>query len=275
MYTSNCCSDYTRVCLGDQTARALVAPERALYNVGMPDTALRVLVVLFAFNEGQKLHMALERFPQQRFYDLMVMDDGSTDASTTELGAQQDIILLRHPARQGIGSAMQTVFKYAISQDYDVVVPMAGNNKDNPLEIPRLIEKLQEGFDFVQGSRYLPGGSYGNMPAYRRVATQWLHPLFFSLLVRHRITDSTNGFRAVRVSLLKALRTQWEQNWLKQYELEPFLFYQAFRRGYTVTEVPVSKIYPPKHLGYTKMKPLIGWWSILKPLILVFFRMRR
>ena len=105
------------------------------------------------------------------------------------------------------------------------------------------------------------------MPYYRRIATQWIHPLLFSLIVGRRITDSTNGFRAFRISLLDDPRINLNQEWLSRYELEPYLFYQVVKLGYRVKEVPVTKIYPAHELGYSKMEPITGWWSILRPLI--------
>ena len=76
--------------------------------------------------------------------------------------------MLRNPTNQGIGAAMKRVFQYAIDHDYDVLVIHAGNDKDDPLEIPALLAPLENGAaDFVQGSRYLGGGGFGNMPAYR------------------------------------------------------------------------------------------------------------
>ena len=51
------------------------------------------------------------------------------------------------------------------------------------------------------------------------------------------------------------------------YELEPYIYYKSITLGYKVTEVPVSKIYPDKKLGISKMKPITGWWSIIKPLL--------
>ena len=59
------------------------------------------------------------------------------------------------------------------------------------------------------------------------------------------------------------------QTWLDCYELEPYLLFKAVRQGYRVIEVPVSKLYPSKSLGYTKMRPITGWWSILRPLLLL------
>ena len=156
-----------------------------------------------------------------------------------------------------------------------MLVILAGNDKDRPDEIPRLLAQIREGCDFVQGSRYLDGGNYGNMPIYRRLATQFVHPWLFTLATCRRITDSTNGFRAFRLSLLEDKRIDLTQDWLDQYELEPYLFFKAITLGYRVAEVPVTKIYPPKELGYTKMKPITGWWSILRPIFLLGLRIRK
>ena len=65
------------------------------------------------------------------------------------------------------------------------------------------------------------------------------------------------------------------QEWLDRYELEPYLFYYAVKLKYRVLEVPVSKIYPDKKLGYSKMIPFVSWWSILKPLFLLYFGIKK
>jgi len=226
-----------------------------------------VLVATFAYNEGVKIKQTVSRFPKDRDYDVLVMDDGSTDGSIEAL-EEFNVKILRNDTNQGIGSAMKRVFQFALDEGYDILVIMAGNNKDDPEEIPRLLEPiLYQGYDFVQGSRYLAGGGYGNMPFYRTVATRIIHPVIFSLAVGKRVTESTNGFRAFKVSILQDKRVNWRQDWLDRYELEPYLMYKAIKLGYKHTEVPVTKIYPPHHLSYTKMKPITGWWSMLRPVI--------
>jgi len=129
--------------------------------------------------------------------------------------------------------------------------------------------------DFVQGSRFLKrGASFGAMPAYRQIATRF-HPVLFSLVARRWVTESTNGFRAVRTRILADPRLDLSQAWLRQYELEPYLYLRSIQLGYRTVEVPVTKIYPPKRLGQTKMKPIAGWWSILRPLVYVGFGLRK
>lgn len=238
---------------------------------------LRVLACPIAFNEKAKIVRVIERAREAVIpgvTDFMVCDDGSTDG-TAEAVEALGVRVLRQTPRSGVGAAIRRVIDFAREHEYDIVVVMAGNDKDRPQEIPRLLAPIvEQGADFVQGSRYLPGGDYGNMPMYRRLATQIVHPWLFTLVTRRRITDSTNGFRAFRVTLCDDPRVNLRQSWLDAYELEPYLFFKAVTLGYRVLEVPVTKIYPSHELGYTKMTPIVGWWSILRPLVLLGLRLR-
>jgi dolichol-phosphate mannosyltransferase len=112
------------------------------------------------------------------------------------------------------------------------------------------------------------------MPFYRKLATRF-HPLLFSLVARRRVTESTNGFRAIHRRVLSDPGLDLDQEWLDQYELEPYLYIRTIRLGYRTAEVPVTKIYPPRHLGQTKMKPITGWWSILRPLFYLGLGLRK
>jgi dolichol-phosphate mannosyltransferase len=230
---------------------------------------MKILVASFAYNEGDKIKRVVRRHPKDRSYDLLVMDDGSTDGSLEKLEAE-NVLVLRNPRNQGIGAAMKRVFDFAIEHGYAVLVIQAGNDKDDPLEIPRLLQPIIAGeADFVQGSRFLPGGGYGNTPAYRVISTRYVHPLLFSLAVRKRVTETTNGFRAFRTAILNDARIAWKQQWLNKYELEPYLLFKTIRLGYRHIEVPITKIYPPRREGYTKMRPITGWWSIFRPIVLL------
>ena len=201
--------------------------------------------------------------------EVLLLDDASTDGTRSAAEAM-GFKVLSQPRRRGVGAAIRTAIGYARSNGFDILVILAGNDKDRPDEIPRLIEPIQkDGYDMVQGSRYLPGGRFGAMPIYRQLSTRFVHPFLFSCISGQRITDSTNGFRAIRLAALEDPGIDLEQPWLDQYELEPYLFYKLIRLGYKVKEVPVTKIYPPKALGYTKMRPITGWWSILRPIFLL------
>ncbi len=236
-------------------------------------TLPRILVCPVAYNEKIKLKSVIERFLNCRLHnkiDYMIVDDGSDDG-TSELIASyhaQGVKTVKHAKRSGVGAAIRTAIMYAKKNKYDIIVIMAGNDKDNPQEIPFLIEPIiHGGFDIVQGSRYFGQvGTGGQMPLYRKLATR-LHPHVFSLFTGKKLTDTTNGFRAMKLSLFDDKRINLEQSWLDTYELEPYILWKAIVLDYKFTEVFVTKIYPPKQLGgYTKMIPLLSWWSILKPL---------
>lgn len=230
---------------------------------------MRILAVPVAFNEEKKIRSVLERFKNvQGIDEVLLLNDASTD-STPSVARELGYKVLSQTKRQGVGAAIRKAIRYAEENHFDILVILAGNDKDRPNEIHRLTDAIKEGYDFVQGSRYLPGGDFGNMPLYRQISTRFIHPFLFSLITLRRITDSTNGFRAIRVSVFQDKRIDIDQSWLDQYELEPYIFYKFIQLGYKVKEVPVTKIYPPKALGYTKMKPITGWWSILRPLFLL------
>lgn len=227
---------------------------------------LKVLATAPAFNEERKIGDVVRRTPRDIVDEMLVVDDGSTDRTVQE-ATEHGATVLSLGSTIGVGAAIRAAYDYAREHGFDVVVVMAGNNKDAPEEIPALLDPIAEDrADFVQGSRFLnKGANFGKMPLYRRIATR-LHPILFSIVAGTKVTESTNGFRALRVSVLADERIDLHQDWLNEYELEPYLYLRIIKCGYRTAEVPVTKIYPPKKLGQTKMKPVTGWWSILRPL---------
>nr|CAX68894.1 Glycosyl transferase, family 2 [uncultured bacterium] len=235
----------------------------------------KYLLGISVYNEGEKILKVLDRFNDYSTYDILIIDDGSTDGSIQKLPKNDHIFVIHNPGNCGAGYSVRRALSYGKQKGYTAVILVAGNNKDTPEDIYKLTKGIEDGFDLVQGSRHMAGGQHGKMPLYRTFATRFIHPLLFSLITWRRITDSTNGFRAVRVSLLDDERINLNQPWLEKYELEPYLFYKVIKLGYKVKEVPVTKIYPPKKQGYTKMKPFSGWWSILRPLVYLGLGLKR
>jgi len=228
---------------------------------------LSVAAIVPVLDEERKIAEVLRRMPRGSVDEILIVDDGSVDRSAEvarSLGAR--VIGMGRTA--GVGAALRAGFAHALQGGHDVLVVMAGNNKDAPEEIPLLLDPIADGrADVVQGSRFLKRhADFGPMPRYRRLATR-IHPLLFSLVARRRVTDSTNGFRAIHGRVLRDSRLDLDQPWLDAYELEPYFYLTAMRLGYRMVEVPVTKIYPPRELGQTKMKPITGWWSILRPLV--------
>ena len=233
------------------------------------------LVTIPIFDEEHRVDDLLARLRASlpAGIDVLFVDDASTDA-TSERIAKAGFEALRHPHRRGCGPSVRTGLDAGRDRGYRFLAVMAGNGKDDPAHLSRILAPLRAGgADFVQGSRYLPGGGHANMPAYRKLGTR-AYSLLFSLLTGQRIRDATNGFRALRRELLDDRRIDLDQAWLVDYEVESYLFAQALRLGYRVTEVPVTKLYP-KAGAYTKMRAFRGWWSHFRPALLLALRLRR
>lgn len=232
---------------------------------------LRCALLIPVFNEEAYIGAVLARVPVPTVDQVVVIDDGSTDRSAA-IAREAGAVVLNLPATIGVGAGLRAGIDWAVEHRFDVIAICAGNNKDAPEELPRLLDAIAEGADFVQGSRFLGAGTGAAMPLYRKLATR-LHPLLFSLSAGRRVTESTNGFRAFRRRLVEDPRVNLHQAWLDEYELEPYLYWKAIRLGYKTVEVPVTKRYPERTVaaqhGYTKMRPITGWWSILRPLLLL------
>jgi dolichol-phosphate mannosyltransferase len=229
----------------------------------------RILLIAPAYNEELKIGQVVSRTPRDVVDTVLVVDDGSTDR-TAQVAREAGAEVISLGAVKGVGFAIRTGYALARERGFDVAVTIAGNNKDDPGEIPRLLDPIcDDGRAFVMGSRFLAGGGYGgDMPAYRKVATR-LHPLLVSVFSGHRITESTNGFRALKVSVLADPRIDLGQPWLDHYELEVYLLMKLLKLGVPSAEVPVTKIYPPRRIGNTKIRPFRDWWRLLKPIFLV------
>jgi len=225
-----------------------------------------VIAIIPAFDEESKIGRVVDRVRSSVVDATLVVDDGSTD-DTPAVARASGATVLTLQRRLGVGAALRIGLEYARSLGFDVGVILAGNNKDDPAEIPRLLDPItDDDSDFVMGSRYLPGGGCGgDMPLYRRLATR-LHPWLMSRLTGKRLTESTNGFRALRLGVLDDRRINLHQRWLDTYGLEVYLLWKIIKLGYRHVEVPCTKTYPCRKSGYTKMRPVTDWWSLLQPL---------
>jgi dolichol-phosphate mannosyltransferase len=223
---------------------------------------------MFPFHDERgKLELLVPRLAGAPVDLWLPVDDGSHDGGA-ELLAAVGIHALRNETRRGIGFCLRRVVHEARARGAEILVVMAGNNKDDPAEIARLLAPLlDDSADYVQGSRFLPGGSSPHLPPFRRVAIQLLS-LWFRLYTGRSCTDLTNGFRAYRLSILDHPDVNIEQDWLDDYEFEYYVHWKAYKLGFRTCEVPVTKTYPgTRGVEYSKVKPFTGWWRMLRPFV--------
>ncbi len=235
---------------------------------------MRSIAIIPVFRESGRIGGVIERFEPGLVDQIcLVLDDPDSrireEIEEAKSRIKVPITITENPVRRGIGFAIKQGYSYALSKGFDVIVVMAGNGKDDPKEIPRITRPVMNGFEYVQGSRFLPGGYREKSPLLRGVFSR-LFPFVWTWLTGVRCTDVTNGFRAYKSSILTDPRVDVWQDWLDDYQLEYYLHYKVLTLGYRFIERPVSKIYPYRHKGgYSHIFPPTDWWKIVGPLFLL------
>jgi glycosyltransferase involved in cell wall biosynthesis len=156
---------------------------------------LRKLAIVPALNEAGMVGRVVRDIKREvPDFDVLVVDDGSTDDTVAEAEAQGALVL-RHPFNLGIGGAVQSGYKFALAHGYEVAVQVDGDGQHKTEYLPELLRALRtEGAaDMVTGSRFLEDPGY-KVPIGRRLGNM-IFAVVLSGIVRQRITDPTSGFR--------------------------------------------------------------------------------
>jgi len=239
-----------------------------------------VIAFLPVFNQETQVGWVLDRFKplidEGTVSELLAVDDGSTDGTPEILRDCDYCTVITHPRRLGIGEAIRSAYRHALDGGFDVFLIMAGNGKDDPAQVPVVLQPVLDGeADYVQGSRFLSGGASDGLPSHRNAAIR-IFTWTFSLFTFHRFSDCTNGFRSYRMEILNDPRIDWTQDWLRSYELEYYIHYKVATLGYRLKEVPVAKTYarPSADGSYSKMRAR-DWLVAVKPLFFLRFGIKK
>jgi glycosyltransferase involved in cell wall biosynthesis len=229
-------------------------------------------VVIPVINEGEKIGRLLDRMQRlgiSSAADILIVDAGSTDGSLehSKLAARQVRTLLVKLGPGKLSAQLRCAYAYALMQGYQGIVTIDGNDKDDPAAIPRLLDELRSGVDFVQASRFIPGGVAENTPTSRLIAIRWLHAPLLSLASGFKWTDTTQGFRAYSRRMLLDQRVRPFREIFTTYELLAYLSYRAPRLGFACKETPSTRRYPATGKVPTKISPLRGNWTVFKILL--------
>ncbi|SDX83869.1 glycosyltransferase family 2 protein [Citreimonas salinaria] len=227
-------------------------------------------LVIPVINEGDRVRDQLERIrdlaPE---VDVIVADGGSTDGSLDDAfvsGAGVRAVLVKiGPGK--LSAQLRMAYAWCLDEGYRGIITVDGNGKDGVDAIPQFIAKLDKGYDYVQGSRYLPGGAAINTPTERTIANRLIHAPLLSLAGRRWLTDTTNGFRAYSARYLLDENVQPFRGIFQNYELLFYLTVRAGQLGYRVAQVPVRRVYPGKTAVPTKITGVGGKLRVLRQTI--------
>jgi len=164
---------------------------------------LKIGVIIPAYNEEINIGNLLERIPNNlsEKMEIIVVDDGSVD-NTYEVASRYDVSIIKHPKNRGNGAATKTGLTYCKDNNCDIAVILDGDGQHDPKYLSDFIRTIKEdSIDFVIGNRFK---QYYDMNAYRKFCSK-LMTAFYFLLLRRKISDPTNGYRALSSNVINKI----------------------------------------------------------------------
>lgn len=234
---------------------AVYAPKRHAHALVIP-----------VINEGERIRGQILRISEAGLpVDVIIADGGSSDGSLdpgfVEPAGVRAVLTKTGPGK--LSAQLRMAYAWCLRQGYDGIVTIDGNGKDGVEAVAQFVEKLEAGCDYVQGSRYLPGGEAENTPLERTIANRLIHAPLLSIAGRHWFTDTTNGFRAYS---RRYLTHPDVRPFRKEFEVYNLLFYLTVRAGQLglkVDQVPVVRRYPDDGKVPTKIGGLASKLALL------------
>jgi dolichol-phosphate mannosyltransferase len=226
-------------------------------------------VLIPIINEGSRIHRELKRAKRAHvggMADIIICDGGSKDGCTDEhilRKLEVNTLLVKDDVGKQ-GAQLRMGIWFALQRGYRGIITIDGNDKDSIEDVPHFIEKLQEGYDLIQGSRFVRGGRAIHTPFSRLVAVRLIHAPIISLTAHFPFTDTTNAYRGYSAAYLKDPRVDVFRDVFMTYELLAYLSVRATQLGMKACEIPVTRAYPKQGKTPTKISPLKGNLELIK-----------
>lgn len=217
---------------------------------------MKVLVIIPTYNEEKNIQMVVDclikGYPQ---YDYLVVNDGSKDR-TEEICQYRGYNYVSHQVNLGIGGSVQTGYRYALQQGYDIAVQMDGDGQHDPDYIQQLIQPILNGnADMTIGSRFIKGDGFQSSRS-RRIGIRFLSALI-RICGKVKIQDVTSGFRAVNRRGIIFFAANYAQDYP-----EPEAIIAAVAHHFRVMEVPV--VMRERNGGNSSINPLKSIYYMIK-----------
>ncbi|KAA8733310.1 glycosyltransferase family 2 protein [Acinetobacter qingfengensis] len=202
---------------------------------------MKISVVLPAKNESAAIGQTIAQIQALQLIDeIIVVNDGSTD-STKEVAEHAGAIVVTHPYSKGNGAAIKTGARTATG---NIIIFMDADGQHDPNDIPRLLEKIEQGYDLVVGAR-----QRGSQASLGRGVANGLYNGLATYMTEQKVEDLTSGFRAVQADKFREFLYLLPNGF--SYPTTSTMAF--FRAGYSVTYVP---IHAAKRIGKSHIKPL-------------------
>lgn len=238
------------------------------YEKKMKDYVILIPII----NEGNRIRKELKRafkYNVADWADIVICDGGSTDGCTEEKMLRSlrvnTLLVKKDVGKQG--AQLRMGIWWALQRGYKGIITIDGNNKDSIEDVPYFVEKLEEGYDLIQGSRFIKGGRAINTPFIRVVSVKYIHAPIISLTAHQKFTDTTNAYRAYSARYLQDDRVKPLRDIFMTYELLAYLSVRATQIGMRACEIPVTRAYPKNEKTPTKISFFKGNSELMKILL--------
>ncbi len=226
----------------------------------------KILCVIPVYNEELRLPSLINKVKKTKKkiknINFLFINNGSNDQSLYIL-KKNKLHFINLKKNIGVGYALILGLKFALKNNYSIVVHLAGNGKMLPSQIPIFLNQIQnKKVDFVSGSRFLKNGNYKSNPLIRVFLIKILS-YFISILYNTKITDATCGFRAFKTKIFKKNIKLFDKSKFYTYGYEYYSIGMIIKsKKIKFLEVPVTMQYPKKG-PYSKMTPILDWITIV------------
>ena len=194
---------------------------------------MRVLVIIPAYNEEGAIVKTINKLKSEaKDIDYIIIDDCSKD-NTYKICKEHNFNVIHLPINLGIGGAVQTGYKYALENNYDIAIQMDADGQHNPKYIKNLVKKIEEGNNLVIGSRFIEKQGFQST-FIRRMGIN-LYSVIIKIFTKKTIKDTTSGFRAVDKKIIKIFANNYPVDYPEP-ETNAFIAKNKFR----VVEVPMK-----------------------------------
>jgi glycosyltransferase involved in cell wall biosynthesis len=235
------------------------------------------VTIIPVINEGHRIQDQLRRMHLLGLTakaDTVIVDGGSTDGSLdVEFLKSVGVRALLTKVGPGkLSAQLRCGYAWALREGYKGIVTIDGNGKDGVEAIPDFLHALDEGYGYVQASRFIRGGHSENTPLSRVLAIRLFHAPVLSIAAGKLYTDTTQGYRAYSAEFLGDARTQPFRDVFVRYELLAYLTARASQLGYRTKELPTSRVYPRGEAVPTKISGLGSLLDLVLVVLKTLFR---
>ncbi|WHE07037.1 glycosyltransferase family 2 protein [Thermoanaerobacterium thermosaccharolyticum] len=192
-----------------------------------------IIVIVPAYNEEKTIDSVIYNIKKNKDVDILVVNDGSSD-KTSLIAKNNGVIVIDLPFNLGIGGCMQTGYKYAYKNGYDIAIQIDADGQHDARFIDELIKPiLNDEADLVIGSRYIKKTNYRGS-YFRRTGSRFF-TFLLKILTGYAIYDSTSGFRAANRKVIKYFSESYPQDYP---EVE--VIAKLSKKGFRMREIPVE-----------------------------------